>query len=60
MAAILRFGRVFKPKVVPEVESYTQVGNVMPYIWVFDRRSNSNIDGVRAISNFDLFCDLVT
>ena len=32
MAAILRFGRVFKPKVVPEVESYTQVGNVIPYI----------------------------
>ena len=35
MAAILRFGRVFKPKVVPEVESYTQVGNVIPYILSF-------------------------
>ena len=35
MAAILRFGRVFKSKIVPEVESYTQVGNVIPYILSF-------------------------
>ena len=35
MAAILRFGPVFKPKIVPEVESYTQVGNAIPYILSF-------------------------
>ena len=35
MAAILRLGRIFKPKVVPEVEYYTQVGNVIPYILSF-------------------------
>ena len=35
MAAILRFGRVFKPGVVPEVESYTKIGHVIPYILRF-------------------------
>ena len=35
MAAILRFGRVFKPGVLPEVESYTKIGHVIPYILRF-------------------------
>ena len=35
MAAILRFGRVFKMGVVPEVESYTKIGHVIPYILRF-------------------------
>ena len=60
MAAILNFGRVFKPEVVPKVESYIEVGHVIPYILSFWRCSSSNIDGVIAISIFDLFCDLVT
>ena len=35
MAAILNFGRVFKPEVVPKVESYIKVGHVIPYILSF-------------------------
>ena len=35
MAAILGFGRVFKPEVVPNVESYIEVGHVIPYILSF-------------------------
>ena len=35
MAAILNFGRVFKPEVVPKVKSYIEVGNVIPYILSF-------------------------
>ena len=33
--AILGFGRVFKPEVVTEVESYTKIGHVIPYILRF-------------------------
>ena len=43
MAAILRFGRVFEPEVVPEVESNNKIGHAIPYIWDFFRRSSSNI-----------------
>ena len=35
MGAILGFERVFKPGVVPEVESYTKIGHVVPYILRF-------------------------
>ena len=35
MAAILRFKRVFKTEVVPEVKSYIEVGYVIPYILSF-------------------------
>ena len=35
MAAILRFRRVFKLGVVPEIESYTKIGHVIPYILRF-------------------------
>ena len=35
MATILRFGRIFKLGVVPEVESYTKIGYVIPYILRF-------------------------
>ena len=35
MAAILRFGRVLKPDVVPEVDSYTKIGHATPYILIF-------------------------
>ena len=35
MAAILRFERVFKTEVVPEVKSYIEVGYVIPYILSF-------------------------
>ena len=35
MAAILKFERLFKPQVVPEVESYTEIGHVIPYILIF-------------------------
>ena len=34
MAAILRFGRVFKLGVEPEVESYTKISHVIPYILI--------------------------
>ena len=35
MAAILRSGRSFKPKVLPEVESNTKIGHAIPYILSF-------------------------
>ena len=35
MAAILRSGRIFKPKVVPEVESYSKIGHAIAYILSF-------------------------
>ena len=35
MAAILGFGRVFEPGVVPEVESNTKIDHVVPYILRF-------------------------
>ena len=35
MAAILGFGRVFKPEVVPEVESNSKIGHAIPYILRF-------------------------
>ena len=35
IAAILGFERVFKPDVVTEVESYTKIGHVIPYILRF-------------------------
>ena len=31
MAAILRSGRAFKPEVVPEMQSYIEIGHVNPY-----------------------------
>ena len=35
MATILGFGRVFKPEVVPEVESNSNIGHAIPYILKF-------------------------
>ena len=35
MAAILGFGRVFKPEVVREVESNSKIGHAIPYILRF-------------------------
>ena len=35
MAAILRSRRTFKPEVVPEVESYIEMGTAIPYILSF-------------------------
>ena len=35
MVAILRFGRVFKPEVIPEVESNTKIGHAIPYLLRF-------------------------
>ena len=35
IAAIWGFGRVFKPEVVTEVESYTKIGHAIPYILRF-------------------------
>ena len=35
MAAILRSGRSFKPEVVPEIDSYTKIGHVIPYLLRF-------------------------
>ena len=35
MAAILRFGRTFKPEVAPEVELHTKIGHAIPYILSF-------------------------
>ena len=35
MAAIFGFGRIFKPKVVPEVESNSKIGHAIPYILRF-------------------------
>ena len=35
IAAIVGFGRVFKPEVVTEVASYTKIGHVIPYILRF-------------------------
>ena len=35
MAAILEFGRVFKPEDVPEVESNNKIGHAIPYILRF-------------------------
>ena len=35
MAAILMSGRIFKPEVVPEVESYTKIGHAIPFILRF-------------------------
>ena len=32
MAAILRFGRTFKPVVASEVELHTKIGHAIPYI----------------------------
>ena len=60
MAAILRSWLSFKPEVVPEIESYTKIGHVIPYFLYFVRRSSSNIDRVMAFSKFDLLFDLVT
>ena len=60
MAAILRPRRVFKPEVVPEIESYIKIGHAVPYMLSFVRRSNSNIKRVMAISKCDLLIDLVT
>ena len=60
MAAILRFRCVIEPKVVPEFELYTKIGYAIPYILIFVRRSCLNINGVMAISKFDLLFDLVT
>ena len=54
MAAILRFRCVIEPKVVPEF------GYAIPYILIFVGRSSLNINGVMAISKFDLLFDLVT
>ena len=35
MAAILRFGRTFKPEVEPVVELYTKTGHAIAYILSF-------------------------
>ena len=35
IAAILRFGRSFKPEVVPEIESYTKIAPLISYIMSF-------------------------
>ena len=35
MAAILRSERAFKPEVVPEIQSYIEIGHVIPYILSF-------------------------
>ena len=35
MVAILRSGRSFIPEVVPEVESYLDIGHAIPYILSF-------------------------
>ena len=35
MAAILRFGRSFKPELVLEVEYNTNIGHAIPYILIF-------------------------
>ena len=35
MAAILRPGRTFKPEVVPEVESYIEIGHAIVYVLTF-------------------------
>ena len=60
MAAILRFRCVIEPEVVPDFELYTKIGYAIPYILIFVRRSSLNINGVMAISKFDLLFDLVT
>ena len=39
---------------------YTKIGYAIPYILIFVRRSSLNINGVMAISKFDLLFDLVT
>ena len=51
MAAILRIRCVIEPEVVPEFVLYTKIGYAIPYL---------NINGVMAISKFDLLFDLVT
>ena len=35
MAGILRSGRAFKPEVVPEMQSYIDIGHGIPYILSF-------------------------
>ena len=35
ITAILGFGRVFKPDVVPEIESNSLIGHAIPYILRF-------------------------
>ena len=35
MAAILRSGRTLKPEIVPEVESYIEIGHAIAYILSF-------------------------
>ena len=35
MAAILRSGRAFKPEVLPEIETYIEIGHVIPHILSF-------------------------
>ena len=60
MAAILRFMCVIEPEVVLEFELYTKIGYAIPYILRFVRCSSLNINGVMAISKFDLLFDLVT
>ena len=59
MAAILRLRCVIEPEVVPEFELYTKIGYAIPYV-DFVRRSSLNINGVMAISKFDLLFYLVT
>ena len=60
MAVILRSRQTFSPEVIPEVEYTRKIAISILYIWAFDRRSNSDIDGDISISKFDLLCDLVT
>ena len=35
MAAILMSGRTFKPEVVPEIQSYIQIGHAIAYVLSF-------------------------
>ena len=35
MAAILMSGRTFKPEVVPDIESYIEIGHAIAYVLSF-------------------------
>ena len=52
--------KFFLLEVIAEVENNRQIALAFPTFWVFDRCSNSNIDGDILILKFDLLCDLVT
>ena len=54
MAAIFRSEQFIELEIVLEIE-YNTMAMLSPTFWAFVRRSSSTIDGVMAISKFDLF-----